>query len=109
MRACKAVVHAIAALVYSGAALTDLQVELMRARAADDWPRFVRLADTLDRFGAATFTDPMEGYIRRMLWAAAEDGALPAEACDDPWGPALPQAERDGVRRAVHDARAAGG
>jgi 4-hydroxy-tetrahydrodipicolinate synthase len=98
-----------AALIGMGAALTDLQAGLMRARAADDWPRFVRLADTLDRFGAATFTEPMEGYIRRMLWAAAEEGALPADACDDPWGPALPHAERDRVRRAVHDARAACG
>jgi 4-hydroxy-tetrahydrodipicolinate synthase len=97
-----------AALVGMGAALTDLQVALIRAHAAADWPRFVRLTEVLDRFGAATFTPPMEGYIRRMLWAAAEDGALPTETCDDPWGPALPPAEREAVRGAVRDARAAG-
>jgi len=42
-----------------------------------------------------------------MLWAAAAEGALPDDACDDPWGPPLPDAERDAVRRAVADARAA--
>jgi 4-hydroxy-tetrahydrodipicolinate synthase len=98
-----------AALVGMGAALTDLQAALLRARADSDWPRFVRLSAALDRFGAATFTAPMEGYVRRMLWAAAEDGGVPAESCDDPWGPALPAAEREAVRRAVRDARAAGG
>jgi 4-hydroxy-tetrahydrodipicolinate synthase len=98
-----------AALIGMGAALTDLQAALLRAHRDADWPRFVRLSETMDRFGAATFTSPMEGYVRRMLWAAAEDGAVPAEACDDPWGPALPPAEREAVRRAVRDARAAGG
>jgi 4-hydroxy-tetrahydrodipicolinate synthase len=98
-----------AALIGMGAALTDVQAALLRAKRAGDWPRFVQLCSVCDGFGAATFTPPMEGYVRRMLWAAAEDGAIPADACDDPWGPALPPAERDAVRRAVHDARAAAG
>jgi 4-hydroxy-tetrahydrodipicolinate synthase len=96
-----------AALIGMGAAVTGLQVDLLRAGASADWPQFVRLAAALDRFGMATFSEPMEGYIRRMLWAAAEDGAIPPDACDDPWGPALSPVEREAVRRAVHDARAA--
>ena len=95
-----------AALIGMGAALPDLQADLIRARVAEDWPRFILLSDLCDRFAQATFIDPMEGYIRRMLWAAAADGALPAEACDDPWGPAVPAAERDAVERLVRDARA---
>jgi 4-hydroxy-tetrahydrodipicolinate synthase len=95
-----------AALIGMGAALPDLQADLIRARVAEDWSRFILLSDLCDRFAQATFIDPMEGYIRRMLWAAAADGALPAEACDDPWGPALPGAERDAVERLVRDARA---
>jgi 4-hydroxy-tetrahydrodipicolinate synthase len=67
----------------------------------------VFLSDLCDQFSQSTFIQPMEGYIRRMLWAAAAEGALPAEACDDPWGPPLPQAERDAVERAVRDARTA--
>ena len=55
------------------------------------WERFVALSALCDRFAQATFVEPMEGYIRRMLWAAAAEGAIPREACDDPWGPALPE------------------
>ena len=96
------------ALVGMGAALPDLQADLLRAAASGDWPRFVALSARCDRFAQATFTQPMEGYVRRMLWAAAADGALPPDACDDPWGPDLPPAERLSVEQAVRDARAAG-
>ena len=96
-----------AALVGMGAALPDLQADLIRAAAAEDWSRFVSLSELCDRFAQTTFIEPIEGYIRRMLWAAAAEGALPPEACDDPWGPPLPAAEREAVERAVRDARAA--
>ncbi|HEU5170032.1 MAG TPA: hypothetical protein VFU46_05820 [Gemmatimonadales bacterium] len=98
-----------AALAGLGAALTDLQLALLRARRGEDWPGFIRLAALCDRFGEATFTPPIEGYVRRMLWAAAADGVIPDDACDDPWGPALPDADREQVRRAVRDARATRG
>jgi 4-hydroxy-tetrahydrodipicolinate synthase len=97
-----------AALVGMGAALPDLQVDLLRACAAEDWPHFVARSALCDRFAQATFVEPMEGYIRRMLWAAAADGALPPDACDDPWGPVLPQAERALVEQTVRNARAPG-
>lgn len=96
-----------AALIGMGAALTGVQAELLRAHGAAEWPRFHRLSAAVDRFAQATFTHPMEGYIRRMLWAAAAEGAVPDDACDDPWGPALPAEERELVRKAVRDARAA--
>jgi 4-hydroxy-tetrahydrodipicolinate synthase len=70
----------------------------------------VGLAGVLDRFAQATFAPPVEGYVRRMLWALAADGVIPDDACDDPWGPPISAAsaagERDLVRRAVRDARA---
>ena len=94
------------ALIGMGGALTELQADLLRAHAQGDWSRFVSLSDLCDRFAQTTFIEPMEGYIRRMLWAAAAEGAIPAEACDDPWGPPLPEAERDAVERLVRDARA---
>jgi 4-hydroxy-tetrahydrodipicolinate synthase len=96
-----------AALIGMGAALPDLQADLVRACIAEDWSRFVSLSELCDRFSQTTFIQPMEGYIRRMLWAAAAEGALPPEACDDPWGPPVPPGERDAVERAVRDARAA--
>lgn len=95
-----------AALIGMGAALPEMQAELLRARAAEDWKRFVELSELCDRFAQVTFTQPMEGYIQRMLWAAAAEGALPPEATDDPWGPPLPDAEREAVMRLVRDARA---
>lgn len=97
-----------AALIGMGAAVTGVQAALIAAHRRGDWARFVPLAAACDRFARATFREPLEGYVRRMLWAAAAEGAIPDDACDDPWGPALAPSERDAVRRAVRDARAAG-
>lgn len=96
-----------AALIGMGAALTDVQAALLHANARGEWDRFIELSAVCDRLGETTFRTPMEGYIRRMLWAAAADGVLPDDACDDPWGPELPTSERDLVRQAVRDARTA--
>jgi 4-hydroxy-tetrahydrodipicolinate synthase len=95
-----------AALIGMGAALPDLQADLVKAALSEDWVKFVALSELCDRFAQTTFIEPMDGYIRRMLWAAAAEGALPADACDDPWGPPLPSSEREVVERAVRDARA---
>lgn len=96
-----------AALIGMGAALTDLQVALLRTHFDGDPVSFMRLAAILDRFAQATFVPPLEGYVRRMLWAAAADGALVSDACDDPWGPPLREEDRATVTLAVRDARAA--
>ncbi len=96
-----------AALVGMGAALPDLQAHLLRSYAERDWDAFHHASALCDRLAEAVFVPPLEGYVRRMLWAAAADGALPAEACDDPWGPPLPAEERVLVERAVRDARSA--
>jgi 4-hydroxy-tetrahydrodipicolinate synthase len=93
------------ALIGMGAALPDLQAGLLRAYQKGDVQAFLRLSTTLDAFSQVSFIAPMEGYIRRMLWAVAAEGVIPDDACDDPWGPALPESERDAVRRAVRDAR----
>ncbi len=95
-----------AALIGMGAALTNLQVGLLESFRTGDFAKFVRLSGICDRFAAATFNPPVEGYVRRMLWAIAAEGVIPEDACDDPWGPPLPTAEREVVRRAVREARA---
>ena len=94
-----------AALIGMGAALTDIQAELLKTKCTGDDRAFQRLAAQLDAFSQVTFIPPMEGYIRRMLWALAAEGVIPEDACDDPWGPALPTPEREAVRRAVREAR----
>jgi 4-hydroxy-tetrahydrodipicolinate synthase len=97
---------ACAALIGMGAALTDLQTRLVAAYGAGESALFLRLSSVVDAFAGATFVPPLEGYVRRMLWALAAEGILPADACDDPWGPALAEAERVAVTRAVRAARA---
>ena len=94
-----------AALIGMGSALTDIQARLLDAKKNGDDRAFLRLSQQLDAFGEATFIAPMEGYIRRMLWALAADGVIPDDACDDPWGPSLPTSERDAVRRFVRETR----
>ena len=96
------------ALIGIGAALTDLQAALLRAFQIGNFVAFVRLSGVCDGFAQATFIPPMEGYVRRLLWALAADGVLPDEACDDPWGPPLDPAERAAVEQAVRNARSAG-
>ena len=95
-----------AALIGMGAALTDLQVTLIESFRANNFAKFVRLSGVCDGFAAATFIPPVEGYVRRMLWALAADGVIPDDTCDDPWGPSLPPDEREAVRRAVREAHA---
>jgi 4-hydroxy-tetrahydrodipicolinate synthase len=95
-----------AALIGMGAALTDLQIALIEAFRTGNFAKYVRLSGVCDRFAAATFGSPIEGYVRRMLWALAADGVIPEDTCDDPWGPALGAAEREVVRSAVREARA---
>lgn len=97
------------ALIGMGAALTDIQAALLESHAVSDWPRFHRLSAICDAFAQATFTEPMEGYIRRMLWALAEEGIIPPDSCDDPWGPQLTESDRATVRAAVRNARQARG
>jgi len=94
-----------AALIGMGSALTDIQAALLSAHAKGDEHAFLRLSTQLDAFSQVTFTEPMDGYIRRMLWALAAEGVIPDDACDDPWGPQLPAAQREAVRRAVREAR----
>ena len=97
------------ALVGMGASLTRMQADLLVAAREHRWNDFIHLSARCDAFAQATFIEPMEGYIRRMLWAVAAEGVIPEQACDDPWGPELSTEERSAVIRAVTDAHAAGG
>ncbi len=100
------VLGARAALVGMGAALPEPQIALLQAVRDGRRDRAAHLTALLDRFAALTFAPPVEGYVRRMLWAAAADGALPRDACDDPWGPPADGATRADVEALVHQVRA---
>lgn len=93
------------ALIGMGAALTGLQAALLAAHGSGDCERFVRLSAACDRLGAAAFRDPVDGYIRRMLWLLAVEGVIPREAAYDPWGPDVPEAQLEEVERVARDLR----
>jgi 4-hydroxy-tetrahydrodipicolinate synthase len=78
-----------AALVGMGAALTMLQSDLMHDFYAQKFESFHFRSQIIDRFAMATFTQPMEGYISRMLYTLAWLGIVSPLAVFDPWGPEL--------------------
>lgn|GEM_PF-293547 len=86
-----------AALIGMGAALCDLQANMIKSYFAGDASRFLMLSREVDRLAECTFVAPMEGYIRRMLWALAHLGVVPFEAANDPWGPEVPHHEFDRI------------
>ncbi|MGC4956416.1 dihydrodipicolinate synthase family protein [Actinomadura citrea] len=95
------------ALVGIAAAQAALSADVLRAWTGRDHTAFVEASDRLDRFAAATFYAPIEGYVQRMLWAAVWEGLIPEAAAHDPYGPALPSSERDRVIACLEDLHAA--
>ena len=91
-----------AALIGMGAICCDLQAELIRANAAGDCAGFLALSDAVDRLAETIFVKPMEGYIRRLLWALVHLGVIPLEAANDPWGPQLDHDEFEAVGRTLN-------
>lgn len=95
---------ASAALIGMGAACCGLQAELIRCHEdRADSGRFLELSSMVDRLAMHTFIAPMEGYIRRMLWALVHLGVLPPEASFDPWGPDLPSEEFHELRSVLFE------
>ncbi|MGP3930010.1 dihydrodipicolinate synthase family protein [Nonomuraea sp. KM88] len=83
-----------AALVGIAAAAVEVTAEVMRAFREPGLRAFEQASARLDRLAAATFTDPMEGYVQRMLWLAAAEGRIPGTHAHDPHGPGLTERER---------------
>lgn len=90
-----------AALIGMGAICCKLQADLIRSCLEDDAGRFLTLSDRVDLLAESTFIQPMEGYIKRLLWALVHLGVIPLEAANDPWGPELSASEYDGIGRTL--------
>ena len=82
-----------AALIGMGAACTSLQHTLMQAYFEGRAAEFLEYSRAVDRLSQVTFIPPMEGYIRRMLWALVHLGVLGRESAYDPWGPDIPEGD----------------
>ncbi len=89
------------ALVGIAAAQVELSAALLRTWTSGDHTGFLTASDRLDRFAAATFYAPIEGYVQRMLWAAVWEGLIPEDAAHDPYGPDLPAGECELVIRCL--------
>ncbi|MFG3714301.1 dihydrodipicolinate synthase family protein [Micromonospora sp. NPDC047730] len=86
-----------AALVGLAAAAVPVTAAVLRAYADGKHDDFVAASARLDRLAEVTFTDPMEGYVHRMLQIAADEGRIPASHAVDAYAPALPDGDRDRV------------
>jgi 4-hydroxy-tetrahydrodipicolinate synthase len=82
-----------AALIGMGGACTGLQHALLEAYFDGRVAEFLELSRKVDQLSQATFIPPMQGYIRRMLWALVHLGVIGRESAEDPWGPELPENE----------------
>ncbi|MFF4618180.1 dihydrodipicolinate synthase family protein [Nonomuraea jabiensis] len=83
-----------AALVGIAAAGVGVTAAVLEAFAGKDLRAFEEASGRLDRLAQVTFTEPMEGYVQRMLWLAAAEGRVPETHSHDPYGPPLPAEER---------------
>jgi 4-hydroxy-tetrahydrodipicolinate synthase len=89
------------ALIGMGAVCCAMQAALVRSHLEQDAERFLALSDSADLLAESIFIAPMEGYIRRLLWALVHLGVIPLEAANDPWGPRLPASEFEDVGRTL--------
>jgi 4-hydroxy-tetrahydrodipicolinate synthase len=85
---------AVCGLVGMGAICTDLQVRLFQSYFAGQAKEFLTLAAKVDRLGEATFIEPLEGYVLRLLWALELTGIIPSECAHDPFGPPVPPEQK---------------
>jgi 4-hydroxy-tetrahydrodipicolinate synthase len=78
-----------AALVGLAAARVEVTAAVMRAFRGESLAAFAQASAKLDELATRTFTEPMEGYVQRMLWEARAEGRLPASHAFDLYGPPL--------------------
>lgn len=98
-----------AALVGIAAAAVPLSVAVTDAWFGGDAAAFLTASARLDEFAAATFHAPVNGYVQRMLWAAAWEGLVPGEHAHDRYGPPPAAADRDRVVAVLQRLRTEGG
>ncbi len=90
-----------AALIGMGAVCCSMQAQLIQAHLEGQAERFLGLSDCADQLAECLFINPMEGYIKRLLWALVHLSVIPLEAANDPWGPQLGEAEFSKIGRTL--------
>ncbi len=96
---------AAAAAQVSAAAVAAFAASV-HTSARDAAARFLEISAVVDELARVTFRPPYDGYVQRMLWIAADEGAIPEEFAVDPYRPdSLDDAERAEVLRVVRQCR----
>ena len=85
------------ALVATAAACPELTVRVLHAWREQRFADFIEAGQELDDFAQIIFGDPVDGYVQRMLWAAAAEGTIRTEEAFDPLAPVLDRSEREQV------------
>lgn len=95
-----------AAAVAVTAAAVDTFAAAVHTSARDAAARFLEVSAVVDELARVTFRPPYDGYVQRMLWIAADEGAIPEEFAVDPFRPGdLDDGERAEVLRVVRQCR----
>lgn len=75
------------ALVGIASAAVNVTAGVLRTFRDNDAEAFVRASRLLDDLAAVTFCPPVDGYVQRMLWIAADEGLIDPDLAVDPWRP----------------------
>ena len=94
-----------AALVGMGSVYCTLQADMMKAYYNGNARRFVDLSIAVDQLGQASFGDPVELYIRRLLFILAEQKIISVDGLHDIGTKALSKGEVVAIRRWMKGAR----
>lgn len=95
-----------AAAAQVSAAAVETFAAAVHTSARDAAARFLEVSAVVDELARVTFRPPYDGYVQRMLWIAADEGAIPEEFATDPYRPGeLADDERAEVLRVVRQCR----
>ncbi|MFD3261066.1 dihydrodipicolinate synthase family protein [Paenibacillus lentus] len=96
---------ASSALVGLGAAFPNIQADMIAAYRDKNYARFIDLSARIDGYAEATFIEPMDKYILRMLHCLVIANVIPREAAYDIAGYQMLEQETAAIRRAVMEHR----
>lgn len=94
-------IGAKAALIGMGSVFTAIQKQMIEAWRHDKLEEFHRAACLVDSFARVIFTEPMEGYIQRLLHILARLKIISRDARFDPFGPKLSKNDLERINKTL--------
>jgi 4-hydroxy-tetrahydrodipicolinate synthase len=94
-------IGAKAALIGMGSVFTEIQKKMIEAWMDGKLEEFHRAARVVDSFARVIFTEPMEGYIQRLLHILARLKIISRDARFDPFGPKLSKNDLERINKTL--------